>query len=124
MEVTITGTDLSEKPNAISAEPVILDQQSASLKIRGWNALEEEVDLQNAEISVTSADPEIISVDENNVLHAKGQGRTQIQVQVSLDGVTLSTSLYPGGNAEGSLVFGDYLSSVRLIRQNSPSPAL
>lgn len=114
MEVTITGTDLSDKLNSVTAEPAAIDAQSASLNVQGWNALQEELDLSQAKITVTSADPAIISVDEEGVLHAESQGRTQIRVEVSLDGVTLSTSIYPAVDEDLSLVFADYLSSIRL----------
>lgn len=114
MEVNITGTNLAEKLNRIAVEPEEKGSQSTALKIQGWNALDEELDLSKEAVTVTSEDPDTISVDENNVLHALKKGRVRIRVEVALDGITLSTSLYPSVDDNLNLVFDDYLSSVRL----------
>lgn len=113
METEIFGTDLSAMLAGIDVSPVSEGGKESSLRIRGRNGAGQEISLDEAEISITSENAQIVSVDENGILHAGKEGRTVIDVQVSLNGRTLSAKLVLAVDASGNLSFPDHLALVQ-----------
>ena len=114
LEVAVNGTDLANRLAAIDVEGETISDTAARLNITGYNGMGNELSLDGADIQISSLNPEIICIDENNQLQAVAEGRAQIQVQVSLNGSIAEAVLYADVDSEGKLFFGDYLKSIQV----------
>ena len=115
LEVAVNGTDLSNRLASIDVEAVSTSDTTAKLDVTGYNGMGEEIPMDEAEIEVTSMNPEIIAVNESGELEAVAQGRAQIKVQAALNGAIAEAMLYADVDADGKLFFGKYLKSIDVI---------
>ena len=115
MEVAVNGTDLSNRLASIEVEPAKTSDTTAKLNVTGYNGMGDELPMDQAEIQITSMNPEVVKVNESAELEAVSQGRTQIKVQATLNGAVAETVLYADVDEDGNLFFGKYLKSIKVI---------
>lgn len=83
----LTGVELSAEATSIeTGKQTVLSLKGLLEKGRSTQELSGAVKVYN------SSQPSVAEVDSNGVVHAKGAGTTQITVQVTLDGITVSST--------------------------------
>lgn len=114
LEVALNGESMAGRLSKLTVKGAKLTDTDAKLVINGYDGTGAEMDLNGADISVESSNPEIISVHENFKLTAVSEGKTRITITAVMDGALAETSLFADVDKNGHIFFGDYLEKVTL----------
>ena len=114
LEVKINGSDPENRLAAVLTDPEPIDSRTAGFSIVGVSETGKELDLSGADIQITSEQPDIVTINENNQAVSVSEGRAKIVISVSLNGVKLTDDIYLDVDSGGTLSFPRYLDTVTI----------
>lgn len=126
LEVAVNGFDKSNMFGDFKYKYQSITPNTGSYDIEAFKENGESLDTTNAKITVTSQNPEIISVNSQNILTAVSEGVAKINISVEADGRTINKTTYIGVDKDGNIDMVTYLEQVNLllndtlIQQNKP----
>ena len=120
LEIKINGLDYTDVLASMEMTPEIgTDGTTATIQVKAYTGTGEEADLTDASIKITSEDSDVVSVDENGVIHAVRQGKARVTVQLTRGADTLSDYLYLAVDENGMLSAMDFLKEIELTLDNT-----
>lgn len=114
LEVRVRGIDQGKRLGDVAVETELLDDKTAAFHLTGISGIGEEMDLSKAKIQIQSTNPEIVEINKANQALSVSEGRAQIFIDVTLNGITVSKQIYIDVDADGNLQLVNYLSQVNL----------
>lgn len=126
LEVAINGVDKSGLFDRFDYEYKSVDATTGKYEIAVFKGNGEPLDAKDAKITVTSANQDVIAVDESNLLTAVSQGMAKINIRVQIDGRSIDKVTYLFVDEQGDIYTASYLEKVDVtlnkttIKPNAP----
>ncbi|MFI1092491.1 putative Ig domain-containing protein [Streptomyces sp. NPDC020917] len=105
---------------SITLDPKVgAEGRTAAVDVTGSSFLGQRIGLGHAQLTFTSEDPSVATVEAGGVVTAAGKGRTRINVTAELDGYRASDYFFVDVDASGRLSLPVFLKEVKLSLNKS-----
>lgn len=113
LEVAINGIDKSGLFDRFDYEYKPVDGTTGKYEIKSYTAAGEPID-EEAEIAVTSENPDIIAVGDSNLLTAVSQGMAKMKIRVTIGGRSIENVTYLFVDKSGKIYTASYLNKINV----------
>ncbi|MCC3375937.1 discoidin domain-containing protein [Cohnella sp. REN36] len=126
LEVAINGIDKSHLFNRFDYVYKPVDAVSGKFDVQAYTGAGELMDMQDAEITATSDNPDVIAVGNANLLTAVSQGMAKINIRVNIGGRSIDQVTYLSVDKKGRIYIAPYLNKLNVtlnkttIKPNDP----
>ncbi|MCJ8012665.1 discoidin domain-containing protein [Paenibacillus sp. KQZ6P-2] len=118
LEVAINGMDRSHMFDRFEFEYKPVDATTGKYEIKAFTAAGEPTN-EDAEIIVTSENPDVITVDKSNLVTAVSEGMAKIRIKVIIGGRSIENVTYLFVDKAGKIYTASYLNKIKLTLRNT-----